>query len=366
MLINVENLKTARKNAGYTTLEATKRACPGTKSNRVEQWEAGELSPTWNQLKNLAEAYQINVFLLTSKEKLTRDRKIMDYRKKEMGGELELNTKKFINLLLQRQNYLAYIMKEEGARKNSLVGIAKNYQSSGAKKTAQLIVEKIGYQYDSLRNNRLKYLISLIEEKGIFVMKTLSYWKISVSNMRGVYLKNEYAPVIALNRKDAKTAQLFTLAHELAHLFINSEGISNIDFRDRSSDPTERFCNAVAANLLLPEKQIEKKYHRINDIEKLARRFEVSELCVFYRLKNLSLIETEKASLIEQHITEKSKEHVESKHGSDSSGGGHINNMKDSNGYLFNNFISALYSENRINAAEASKILKMSISYGTT
>ena len=360
MFINPENLKTARGNAGYTTLEATRKACGPIKSNRVEQWEAGELSPTWSQLKKLSDAYQINVFLLTSKEKLRRDRLIADYRKKEIGGDLELNAKKFIHFLLQRQEYLAHTMKEEGIPQNTLVGIVKDYEYNKAKEIAEFITKKIDYRYDAASKNHLEYFISLLESKGIFIMKTLSHWKISVKNMRGVYLGNEYAPIIALNRKDAKTAQVFTLAHELAHLFVNAEGISNIDFRDQSSDPMERFCNAVAANLLLPEEKIEKKLHDIDDIESIAKRFQVSELFVFYRLKILNLLEKRDITSMEQSIQEKSEELIDTEK-SESAGGSYINNMKDSNGYLFNNFISSLYFEHKINAAEASKILKLSV-----
>lgn len=90
-------------------------------------------------------------------------------------------------------------------------------------------------------------------------MKTLSYWTIDVVDMRGGYLKDDYAPIIALNRKDPKTAQVFTLAHELAHLFINSEAVSNIDFRDGEYNAEERRCNQVAANFLLPTKIFEQE-----------------------------------------------------------------------------------------------------------
>ena len=360
MFINLENLKTARKNAGYTTLEATKKICPGTKVNRVEQWEVGALCPTWHQLKELGNAYQTNIFLLTGKQRITRERVVKDYRRKETEGELELNAKKFIHFLLQRQKYLAKVMKEAGMQKNTLIGIVENGTRSNAQKVAQLIAHKIDYCYKTSISNHLKYLISLLEEKGIFVMKTISYWGISVKNMRGVYLKDDYAPIIALNRKDAKTAQLFTLAHEVAHLFTNSEGISNIDFRDQSNDPTERFCNAVAANLLLPKDQIEQKIHNNDDIEKIAERFQISELFVFYRLKNLHLLGTEDISLIEHNLIEKPKVRLV-KRDDKKGGGSYINNMKDSNGHLFNNFISSLYFEHKVNAAEASKILKLSI-----
>ncbi|MBC6413652.1 MAG: ImmA/IrrE family metallo-endopeptidase [Chromatiales bacterium] len=360
MLVNLENLKTARENAGYTTLEAAKKICPSTKGNRVAQWEAGELRPTWHQLKALGNAYQINTFLLTSDEKITRNRVIKDYRKHETGGELELNARKFIHFLLQRQDYLAKVMKEAGMRKNTLVGMVKNSTYRDAPRIAQFITDRINYRYDeSVGNNHLKYFISLLENQGIYVMKTLSYWKISVKNMRGVYLKNDYAPIIALNRKDAKTAQLFTLAHELAHLFTNSEGVSNIDFRCRSNDPTEIFCNAVAANLLLPEERIERRRHHIDELEEIAKRFQISKLFVFYRLKNLGLLGRQDLYSIEEKL-KKMADDFSAKQGKDQ-GGNYINNMRDSNGYLFNNFISSLYFERKINAAETTKILKLSI-----
>ena len=353
--INLHNLKIARENAGYTTLEATKRACGNVKQDRVEQWESGTATPTWTQLKNLAHCYDVNIFLLAGEETITRNREIADYRNEAGAAVHELNTKKFINFLLQRQRYLESIMKSDGVKENEMVGSIT--ERDNPERAAREIAQKIDYTYKpDIPDTHLKYLISLLESRGVFVMKTLSYWGIDVTNMRGVYLKNKYAPVIGLNRKDTKTGQLFTLAHEMAHLFINSEGVSNIDFRDQSNNPTERFCNAVAANLLLPKDKIEPRTHDIFDIQEIAKTYQVSELFVFYRLRNLNLIDRKGAVKMENGIKERSK-----KNATRQSGGDANNNMKDSNGGLFNHIISSLYFEKRLNAAEASKILRLSI-----
>ena len=221
------------------------------------------------------------------------------------------------------------------------------------------MAREIGYRHGDTKRGvtHLKRLISLLEDKGVFVMKTLSYWPVKVAAMRGVYLKDEYAPIIALNKKDAKTAQLFTLAHEVAHLFKNSEAISNIDFRDKASNATEAFCERAAAHLLLPENRIEEKQYDFDDIKKLAKEAEISQLFVFYRLKNLGRLGALSDAMQKQFMDDCQKESK----ANESGGGNSIDNMRDSNGCLFNNFISSLYFEDKLNAAEASKILKLSI-----
>ena len=181
-----------------------------------------------------------------------------------------------------------------------------------------------------------------------------------MNSMRGVYLNDEYAPLIALNRSDSKTAQLFTLAHEVAHLFLKSEGISNIDFRAKSNDKTEMLCNKIAANILLPAEELQKGYDKYyaerEAIEGISKKYQVSKLFVYYRLVNLKLISPD--SEIEAKII---KETGSGKDDDEKLGGNYLNNMKDSNGYLYNNFISALYFEGEISPVEAGNLLKIGV-----
>ena len=365
-LVNKDNLRIARENVGYTTREATDKVCgKNTKADRVKEWEDTESNPTWKQLDKMANMYDINLFLLAGNKKLTPHREIRDFRKSD-GAVDKGNVKKFLHFLLRRQKFMEYMMKGYNARRNQMVGIGSKYRNS-PERLAEFISEKIGYRAEDVISQRepVKYFINLIEERDIFVMKTLSSIVIDVEDMRGVYVANAYAPIIAINRRDSKTAQMFTLAHELAHLFMDSEGVTAVDFRDVSrGDPIERFCNAVASNLLIPERVLEDKKYSLQDVIALAGRYKVSELFTLYRLKSAGRVRKSDAVGFEKEILKRMKEHLREKQMDKDkgvAGGNYINSMKDTNGKLFNTFISSLYFEGRLNAAEAGNVLRICV-----
>lgn len=92
--VNPENLKIARINAGYSIFEATQAICgSNSKSDRVQEWEKGKRTPTWNQLKKMSNCYGVNIFMLTGVEKIKRNREINDFRQLEHGDDPCLNTK---------------------------------------------------------------------------------------------------------------------------------------------------------------------------------------------------------------------------------------------------------------------------------
>lgn len=91
----------------------------------VLEWEKGEKTPTWKQLKKMANSYQVNIFMLTSDEDIKRNREIKDFRKAEWEKDLSLNTKKYLNFLLQRQRYISNVLKSENSKKINLLVAAK-------------------------------------------------------------------------------------------------------------------------------------------------------------------------------------------------------------------------------------------------
>ena len=139
-------------------------------------------------------------------------------------------------------------MKEEGFGKNKLQGVCRGLASP--KQLAELITEKLGIRISELKEtpNRkaaLNYLINKAEAQGVFVGKTISYHQIAVDDMRGLFISHDYCPFIVLNRKDALSAQIFSLIHELSHFFRRSDAFSNsLDFRNTgaSLNPEEVFC----------------------------------------------------------------------------------------------------------------------------
>ena len=127
---------------------------------------------------------------------------------------------------------------------------------------ANLIRQKIDYDIEQkpASQDAFKYLRSRLHKHYIFVFKTMSTVRdlIDIDEMRGMYLHDSYAPFIAINRRDHKASQLFSLAHELAHLFRAEERVDSMDFRqlEQISDAEETFCNQTAAALFLPKARI--------------------------------------------------------------------------------------------------------------
>ena len=122
--------------------------------------------------------------------------------------------------------------------------------------------------------------------------------RLDPDEFRGFALSDRVAPLIFINGKDSKSAQMFTLAHELAHLWLGKggTGISNADMLDRAQgyNKVEKWCDQVAAELLVPTKEI-KGEKRSDDltaqIKTLTRRFKVSSLVILRRLRDTGAIE---------------------------------------------------------------------------
>ena len=367
--INKDNLKIARENMGLDTLSASKQITTA-KKNLVFEWENGDSLPTWAQIKKLSKTYNVPELIFFSNQNIEEYKKLPDYR---VGVEKESNrdVNKLINLVIKRQGWLEQKLKSEGFPRNAVQGSGKSIDRP--LDLAKFISQKLNINFQEIKKisgfsagkKVLKYLINKAEAHGIFVGKTISYHKIEVQDMRGVFISNDYCPYIVLNRKDAVSAQIFSFIHELAHLFRKSEGISNsLDFRKSNPkiDKEETFCNRVAAELLLPENEFSKSSYGKADIDSLAEIYKLSKIFIFYRLKDLGKISKSEQDELEAKIKKETEENIiKSKNNKDQGGGDYNNNMRDSNGNLFNKIVSNSYLENKINYVEASKLLNFGV-----
>jgi Zn-dependent peptidase ImmA (M78 family) len=103
--------------------------------------------------------------------------------------------------------------------------------------------------------------------------------------------------LIFINSRDARAAQIFTLAHELAHIWIGASGISNPAPKKRRTERSheiEIFCNQVAAQLLIPSSGLEgywtDQYSVSENIRRIARRYRVSAMVALRRAYDLEKI----------------------------------------------------------------------------
>ena len=149
--------------------------------------------------------------------------------------------------------------------------------------------------------NPIREWITAAESNGIFVSRTSfihSKMKLDSDELQGFAIADLYAPFVFVNSDDWNAPQLFTLVHELAHIWISETGISNgiepeIKNRDRLN-PVELFCNEVAANALIPSEVIKKFGQSIfsssQDVFRVAKNLGVSSFAFLIRALNLNLI----------------------------------------------------------------------------
>jgi Zn-dependent peptidase ImmA (M78 family) len=139
----------------------------------------------------------------------------------------------------------------------------------------------------------LRQLIAVSEDAGVMVMVSSvvgsnSHRTLDVDEFRGFALADDLAPLVFLNGADSKAAQMFTLAHELAHVWLDATGVSDTQAGEVPEQQTERWCNQVAAELLMPLDDLWAA-HQSNapvpdEIQRLAREFKVSTLVALRRL----------------------------------------------------------------------------------
>jgi Zn-dependent peptidase ImmA (M78 family)/transcriptional regulator with XRE-family HTH domain len=290
-------LKWARESARMT--EETAAAKVSVKVDRLKEWEAGTSQPTIKQAQTLAKAYK-RPFALFFLPEIPRDfQPLQDFRK---SGSKSLTTSSIfiIREIQQKQAWISDVYSENQEEKLDFVGrfsIEDDPQSVAKDILDTLKINPALYKTD----NPIKEWIDAAESNGIFVSRTSfihSRLKLDSEELQGFAIADAHAPFVFVNSDDWNAPQLFTLVHELAHIWIAETGISNEvepDLKQKDKfHPVELFCNEVAANALMPKEIIlnfdSASFNNSKDVFKVAKQLGVSSFALLVRALNLNII----------------------------------------------------------------------------
>ncbi len=265
---------------------------------KIEEWLAGELSPTLKQLETFAKATCTPIGFLFLPEPPNEQVPIPDFRtmSPEYFNRPSPDLLDTIYICQQRQEWYRDFERSMGGDPLPFVGSTQ--LTDDVIQTAAIIRKAIGFNIEERKKMRtwadaLRRFIELADLLGILVMVSgvvgsNNRRKLDPHEFRGFALSDNLAPLVFINGSDTKSAQMFTLAHELAHVWLGETAISDAEAVRTSNNRVERWCNQVAAELLVPLDVISNAYDGVNDLshemDRLARQYKVSTLVILRRI----------------------------------------------------------------------------------
>ena len=316
----------ARERAGIAQEDLT------AKFKKLPEWESGQTQPTLKQAEALARAVHAPVGYLFLSEPPEESVPIPDFR--TFAGHAithpSPNLLDTIYACQERQSWFRDFARVAGEPDLSFVGSASVRTSPEA--VATRMREALGFDLAVRREcptwtDALRLFIRQIDDLGVLVMvsgivMSNNRRRLDPAEFRGFALSDPLAPLIFVNGKDTKAAQMFTLAHELAHIWLGVSALSNLGAAPGQGFRNEEvWCNVVAAELLVPLDALRSDLRQNEPLptalSRLARTFKVSTLVILRRLLDAGWLTRERFDAAWRQENERLRKLVQS-----GSGGG--------------------------------------------
>ncbi|MEX2640773.1 MAG: ImmA/IrrE family metallo-endopeptidase [Balneolales bacterium] len=266
---------------------------------KARDWVEDIKEPTLPQLRDFARKVHLPFGYLLLEEPPAEKLPIPFFRTLPGdSGQISLNIRDTIFAFQKRQDWLRDYLKDQGY--DPLLFVGKFSVHSPIKDITTDIKDTLGLpdrwaaRFPNWQK-ALDYLGEKAEEAGIFisfnsVVGNNTHRPIEVEECRGFVLTDEYAPFMFINAADSKSAQMFTIVHELAHIWIGES--AGFDFRHLhpAENDVETFCDRVAAELLVPKKSFYEEWAKYQNFDSLAKVFKVSQIVIARRALDLGTI----------------------------------------------------------------------------
>jgi Zn-dependent peptidase ImmA (M78 family)/DNA-binding XRE family transcriptional regulator len=266
--INNDVVRWARERSGLGKEVLAERL--GVSLQQVNQWELGSQHPPFGKAQSLADVLDIPFGFLFLSAPPAEKPAIPDLRR--IGPDKVPPSPEFVDLLndvVIKHDWYSEYAKESGSKPLPFVG-SRTIRTPRATTVSEI---RSVMEPEELRrkakstSDYLRLLVLRAEESGVLVMRAgvvrgNPRRKLAVSEFRGFAMSDSFAPLVFINSRDAQAAQVFTLAHELTHVWLGTSGISNPDLSQRTEptapeDVVEQYCNDVATELLVPGVQFD-------------------------------------------------------------------------------------------------------------
>lgn len=332
------------------------------KSEKIVEWEEGVSRPTFKQAQKLAKVLHVPFGYLFLPEPPDEKLPVPDLRTvgDRKARQFSVDLRDVIADVLRKQDWYRDYRIEERYERIPFIG--KFSLSSSvfeiSKDITTLLRLSIAERTEAANWEQfLRLLIDRSEELGLWIMRSGKVGNntrriLEVDEFRGFALCDEYAPVVFLNGTDAKAAQIFSLVHELTHLWLGESGISDLELSNEDSarlNEIERKCNEVAAEVLVPKAILQDRWNRESSLstnaEKLSRFFKVSGVVIARRALDIGLVQRFEFFAFYQQQSDSWRREKERHHG----GGDFYRNLPIANGRHFTEaVIQSVFMQNTL------------------
>ena len=276
------------------------------KQNKYSQWVDinNPLLPTIKQAKSIAACIHVPFAGLYMEPNLVPYKSIPSIKNKRTLFGTQAMDESAVNIaimdLLQELDYLLALSDEleETIPQYNMSAPASDNSKEWANYIRDALSLDLQEQFRCTSTRKLYHLLrTRIEAQGIFVQ---CFRDVPVEVLRGIAICDEKIPIIGLNEGDRPPAKSFSMIHELVHILKRESSMCN-DMYGSSAFQEEVFCNAVAAEVLVPEDSLRlllsDKYGSQrplskDDIKQIADKFSVSRDVIARRLYDLKIITT--------------------------------------------------------------------------
>lgn len=339
----------------------------------VGAWLDGDKKPTHSQLESFARRAMVPFGYLFLPRPPDEELPVPDYRTRKDHGvrQPSPNLIETVFEMQRRKDWMREYLLDEGYGELAFVGSARVGEKIGP--LAQRMRDVLNLAPDWAEQQRnweeaLRFLRDRIEMAGILiftngVVGNSTRRKLDPDEFQGFVFVDSICSLIFVNGADYKVAQMFTIAHELVHVWVGQSALFDLHATQPANIKVEKYCNAVAAEFLVPAQKLTRAWATAPSgdavFAALGRRFKVSPIVIARCAKDRRLISADEFfSFYQRYMRQEQKKEQARK-----PGGNFWLTQNVRLGRRFGNAVITAAQEGRISYSEAYDLTRL---YGDT